>query len=871
MSRFIKIFITLAIFILFSFILKENAFAACGCASDGSYYCYTCDTRQYGHYTSVPDCPSPCAWCPSDTGWQYTCCYYTEWVVGGCESACDSGCTPPACAPTYDTVNHGVGSITTSCTDDCGDTETRTCYLYRCDDCTLPNCPAPLLNSALPTDPVNLVLANFRSCTRSGTCGGASKLGDCYEPYSVQPTVALRNPSETLDLANIYGFRSIHHIGIPKLNPTYNLNEPLNLEARYTDLNGSSDIEAIYVWFRDTAYAYPAELSTPLFIASSGNPKAPAQNSWGFMMHRENGSWYPYVPDYTDPSNAKWVKVAGYNTSLRTFYIPGTTSTKMVAVTITGTNGITESGNTVTMPFRLRFSNYGTYTDILQETSPVTYRVLLMAHDKFSFTPYDNYDNVQAIKDKIGNYWQANQLRYRNLPAISQKFARNWNSYINAGQEKFFTIDKVAPFSTVPFSVAYNNGKIEIKWNVEDAKGLYSIVGNIYSSSTTYPMTLSGTTGIIFPSGTSFSPSLYTNQVIGHLTVGRAFAVAPDMAVKTHTGTVYVDPGANRDGSLNIYLTVFDDAGNITQYNMLYLLEDWIVSDGGLAYSQGGTGFKTKIPSSPTDTWGSVLPLRDISPLVESLTFAKGDLSSEMWAEGAGGLLTPLTKSSITNKSYKIVNFGGYNFSSYYDRFYQLYLDNKTNLGTLLVEKTLGSTTTELTSTLTANYCGNQSTAPYCVLLKSGPLFVNTGFICDQKAVIFVNGDLTIGGKIKNHAALRRDSDACMFIVTGNIVIQEGDNASPSTLGYDEINAYLFSDKQIIINAETTSKTRYDGLYINGGIQALGGIKVNRYLKLVDRMKYPALAVDHHSRYGILGRIFFGSDYTFQKTEVGFR
>jgi hypothetical protein len=87
---------------------------------------------------------------------------------------------------------------------------------------------------------------------------------------------------------------------------------------------------------------------------------------------------------------------------------------------------------------------------------------------------------------------------------------------------------------------------------------------------------------------------------------------------------------------------------------------------------------------------------------------------------------------------------------------------------------------------------------------------------------------------------------------------------------YDEVNAYILADGGINIEKESVSPV-FDGLYVNGGLHTLKseGLEVNRNLKLEDRLKYPVLIVDHHSKYGVLARTLFGGSLLIQKTEVG--
>jgi len=114
--------------------------------------------------------------------------------------------------------------------------------------------------------------------------------------------------------------------------------------------------------------------------------------------------------------------------------------------------------------------------------------------------------------------------------------------------------------------------------------------------------------------------------------------------------------------------------------------------------------------------------------------------------------------------------------------------------------------------------------------------------------------------------------DACIFVVSGEVMIEDGYPASSAgQIQYDEINAYIVSDGSITIEAQTDLSSKYDGVFVEGGLQTLGELNMNRSLKLVDRNVYPALAVINHPKYSVLSNIVFGSQVDILKTELGFK
>jgi len=857
MSRIYKIFIIIGVFISLLTFLKEKVFADYCACSGNTYYCYYYDAccpiddvnccQGSGCYCDFFDglAPGSCAgaiYCGHYSVWQ-PCGSSKVCTSSGCIATCTSGCTPPACAPTYSTSNLGYGTKTLSCTDGCGATNSRTCYCY---SCTLPNCPAPLSNTATVASP-NMILSGFRSCTNG--CS-VTTTGDCYEVPTTQPIPTLEIQNDPL---NKYDFSSITHSGIPGTSAG-NLNDPLNLVARYYDVDGVADVEALFVWFRGDTYT--GEPGTPLWISTTTTPKAPAADSWGFMMHREGGTWYPYVPSYPSSGTATWVRRNNYDPSLRTFYIAGTDTLPMISVTITG-NGITSdsASKTVTMPFRLRFSG-----NDLTTTAPVSrvkYKILLLGLDKFSFTPSDNY------AFSVASYWQANQLRYRTTPTVAQTYARSW-----IDTTKRWTIDKQSPVITIRAGFpSYSGSTITISWDSSDNMNLYSVVGNIFSTAgaDARNVTLTGIgTGMTIRSPYMPLSDERRATEVGKLNGEWAFRVNPDMTANLTNHSISINIGNNNKGTLIIDLTVFDDAGNMASTSSAINLEDWFVTDGGLAYSQNGTSFQTKNISG--NIWGGKLPPFTI--VGESLLSNIADYSSEMWADSnTVQSPTSLLRSTLSG-SYNIRNFKTHGLTSYYSTLMRMYEERKSELPASELKTVIrNEDLTIVNGNLVSMF---QSLKTYNVAIINGNLLLDR-FSCNGKALVFVGGNLEIKPNLSNQNISR---NACMFVVKGNVVISEGiNNSTGGNFGYDNINAYIFADGLLTMNQETSkvSPTTIDGIYINGGVHSLGGVRIYRSLRLIERMSYPVLAIDHHPKYGILGGTFFANNFTFQKIELGFK
>lgn len=747
-------------------------------------------------------------------------------------------CTPPTCEPQFSSVNYGYGSTVLSCTNNCGVSGSRTCYIDRCNNCTLPDCPSPLTPVPTTTNP-NMELSVFRQCTKNPPCGGSSRVGSCFEQVSPQPTTSLQVFPDT---TNSYGFLSNNQTGIRM--PNYNLNDPLHMTATYTDVNGASDIEAVSVWFRDSTQT--GEVASPLWIDSTEPPRAQSSSSWGFMMRYEGSSWVPYIPSYPAIGTPYWVRAVS---SSGGFDIAGPGGVRMVRVTLGNRNlaGITRSGNNVVLPFQLSF----TYTGGSESVAQTNYNVYLMGNDVFSFTPNDNYTSSPEINSKIGTYWQPGQLRYRTSPTPAQTYARQWV------QRGTWTIDKQNPESN-PLSVTIvDDTVLELAWNITDDKGIYAVVGNIYASmsmTSPSPINISNVTGGTLDVAGTYPLEQPPSTGIGHLNNNYAFRKL-SVGSNTYSDRVRIDIGNNNGGSLIIYLTVFDMAGNITSPTLTYSLGDWIVTYGGFTYSSGGMDYEIK--NIEGDPWNAVDVLTNLDP-------SYADVTTELFGDRVASVApSALSKSSLVG-SYHVRPFvANGDISNWYVELIKAYR------GRLIADKVDMLSISSITGNLTSS--GGCNTSASVCISQSDNFTVGSPtqpFTCNTKGVFFVNGDLTIENEILNSNI---NSDACIFVVNGNVQINEGAQRSSTTqIQYDRINAYIIANGTLTIAPELGDR-KYDGIFIGGGFYANGGLNMNRSLKLVDRNIYPALVTSYHSKYAILSNLVFGSQIDMVKTEVGYK
>jgi len=868
-----------------------------GTSSDGThgtYGVYGCANECGKYLNRSCYCVSACTptSCPTGTTETNTGDYYSSY---DCTNACSESqsrncycsiCTPASCSSSgYSDTDLGYGQVppekAPSCRNGEGAPEQlskcnmtyRTCYCPSC----LKQCPSPLAN----TGSANLILNDFRECTNDCDVKPPEDQDDCYEIPSDQPTESLVINGEEAN-PNDFGFLSLTHTGDNKNIPMQgDLNDPLSpirMEAEYRDENGVGDIEGLFVWFREQKYS--GELETPVYLLEKALSKASANDAWGFMLRRDGSGWEAYVPSY-EGTSMYWTKVTSLNTPdiYMTFFILGPNGKEMIQVIIpTKPEEASTDGKSLIMVFDLRFSDEegNLFEDPVAEGK---YNIYLMGLDKFSFTPYDNYNidylNFWSENFKyygyvnFSSYWERNQLRYKEG---IQNYARDW-SY--TGQT--WTIDRTGPYiETFAFGTP-NDNKLEVHWNVRDDRNLYAVVGNIYTTGGAFsrPIELLSNDPdneialldpgrvLTFHNPNPFIPSSAAEaDDIGKINGDWAFKVGPDPLSLSSSHSIYIDVGENTTGLFDIHLTVFDDAGNFSTSKISINIADWFATAGGLAYSAEGTYFSTKNFVNTTEE--PSLPYPSENP---GLQFGNSDYSSELWAEKNNESPAPLERSNET-KSYNITRYLGCKLTEgYYDYLKKEYEMNKKNIDNL---EEVSPESPDLSGSL-SSICNSQ---PYCMFEYTGDLNVRGDVICDNRSLIFVGRDLTIETPLKNtNDNQLSNKNGCIFVVRRDVTVQKGKNMSSTDFGYDIVHGYILADGVITIDDERPKDGIIDGVYINGGLSSSYkegvGIVINRYLRVEEKLTYPVLVIDYHPKYGVIAEKFFGRQSTVKAVEIG--
>ncbi len=737
-----------------------------------------------------------------------------------------------------------------------------------CDEC-VPECKDPLLG----TDKQDIYLVpDAFSCTDSepaGCSGAETRYIDCWEVPSPEPNIALLIHPEKLETS--YGFTSLTHTGggkytaskdesvndfMPYSQSRYSVDDnTFYMQATFTD--GDKPIEAFYVWFSksDTAPITPQtiDLNDDITPALYGTK---SDSNFGFAFNYRDSVWTPYVPAIsgTGSDSTDWWKRANsfqpvtVKDGKKTFSLPGRNGNIIANIVIYDIE-VKNDGKKVILKYGVSFKEKSApYNLLTNHAKEGKYNIWMMANDTFGFTPYDNYTEPESVVTAIHNKWKTKEK------------IRFYNRWKDSGQEWKLNFDNPDITLTVE---PVGGSMLKIKWNfIPDSDfplEFSKLVFNVYKSQDLdiRPVTISNIS--LGPDANSdirenpftVKTIAESGDIIGHLDYSK-------------NKYVFLVRGGNGDGSvtlnvhdvgsgfLDFYITAFDDGGNIASSGSeLFDFRDWMITEGGLLYSDG-IGFSVANFETVPVGWVDKGILPD---------YIYADLSTELVGiKSLGGLSNP-TKSEDT-KGYMIRPYIVPNITSYYGTLKGLFDKRKSYISNIQ-EITSFNPSGSLSGTngLASNKIG--------YIVSSG-LTLEKNFLCDGKAVFFVSGNLTLQGDVRN---TNLDKDACIFIVGGQVTINEGTKRSNITSGkmlYDKTNWYILADGSVNIVREGSSSV-FDGLYVNGGIHSLSsdGIQMGRRLKLIDKLKFPAFVVEHHSKYGVLAKTLFGGPINMQKVEVG--
>ena len=693
------------------------------------------------------------------------------------------------------------------------------------------------------------------------------------------------------------------------------VNNPTRFTVEVEDINGADQISTVAVWFTREGYTVLPEIRD--LDTNLGGAGTKFSSTFGFMVEkgRSTGTWdWVFVPKYTSSTDSyTW----GRDNSTRI----SNTLNPSNNVDIYGPSGnalatvrnviVTDRGNTTTLTFDLEMRDHS---------------------DEDENTNRAFYTDVYKIYAASGD-----QFQFRGDDILESRYVPDWS---DTGETVFIDVD--SPDITLGATTVTSSNTLNFTWSASDeswTNGIYTekesrlrnlvfdsrydgselAVAQLINSSSSDP----NFTGVAPPAGYNHSPDdTNLNEATTHL----GFYDRKSSPAANLSGTVDIDLNLLDEGSLHFYGAAFDQACNYTHCDSsvngdypdssctsINLGEPWIVTKGGNIYSEEGYSliFQTIAPTSafpilltdqdePAESqysgslWDNVFRFRrDSTPSDFRVTSG--------FALSSGGSNTLL--SNYPNVSYDFLTSGTYVSDAGLDP-EGLFDDMISKVGRALDrpdsdtyhinEYTGGSGDVILTGDISSNRCNNPSEK--CIIRptdyeQAWDMRVETGTVCDKPAAVFVPGDLYIEPNLYTGSGYK---DGCVFIVQGDVIIENGDNqvdppicaTDPTTDGcypsYDLIEAYIIANGKIDMLEDAridASDIVNDALYVRGGLIAAnsnsGGddpaIQMRRTLRLLDNIQYPSLIIHGDVRYYYIAKEMFAHGKDTYKQDIGFK
>lgn len=324
----------------------------------------------------------------------------------------------------------------------------------------------------------------------------------------------------------------------------------------------------------------------------------------------------------------------------------------------------------------------------------------------------------------------------------------------------------------------------------------------------------------------------------------------------------------NEEGSITFSATAVDNACNTATDNEIQnLYLPWFTTRGGHVYSRGFINNDLKTFSS--DTGSFLNPNLTLYPYDikrgEALTGTElistgADINSS--AAGAAAVRTAMSSYSLTG--YFDSNLENPVFTDLLDAHRTIKAQNPD------LYETVELSATTLNGNISA-LCPNDN--KICII-NAQELQIASQLTCDRRTLIYSSGSITIDADI-----IKGNNDnGCIIMSARDISIEDSTfkTGASNQASYDNIDAFLISNRRILIPEVDQGNIARDGLKVHGGMIALGrtgdnSLQFERSLKLLDNQKSPTQVVSADPRYLYLASQIFGSTEDLYKKEVGFK
>jgi hypothetical protein len=246
-------------------------------------------------------------------------------------------------------------------------------------------------------------------------------------------------------------------------------------------------------------------------------------------------------------------------------------------------------------------------------------------------------------------------------------------------------------------------------------------------------------------------------------------------------------------------------------------LDPWFASSQGDIYTRFG------VPYSKTPTSGFFLTNPKQSKVAE-FTYSSAQ--------------NPATRTNLSYSNYLLLDYDSPStrppvlsgFTGWYDYTKRL------------VEVNTGITAKPALTTISGNITGAIGTTAGA-FSAPGNVTISAGAVCNTRAIIFVEGNLTINPSFKLLTPTAQQ--ACLFIVKGNVSITAGNAATVGGVAADSIRYDLLQIGVISQSEITTAVDGSEGLKVEGFLSAQG----TNFMRDTTNANYPSIWVEYDPRY----------------------
>ena len=363
-----------------------------------------------------------------------------------------------------------------------------------------------------------------------------------------------------------------------------------------------------------------------------------------------------------------------------------------------------------------------------------------------------------------------------------------------------------------------------------------------------------------------YLPSAYTT-LKGAITLDPNMEIPSDQEIglyndpnawifNTNTGeTDLVNVGNNESGRIALYITAYDVACNTNGITDDIDLNPWFATRGATVYSQGN------ISSTAKDAAG--LPdLNDVFNVRSEMNSSLIDLGTELLSTRNTTISTLLHSNSGATTATEKEDSNNMK-DVWYNRLFKKFDESKSKFTSFV--------------TLPAdNSVSDSCTGSQCYMQSTEDISIPAGYTCDRPTLFVSEKDIHISPNVLSDTGLL---SGCIFLAKNNIYIDAGSFKSTGTkVMYDYIEGYMIADNQVIFSVADESQVLRDGVEIFGGVVALGtnptsgntGISIQRNLRLYSQIN-PTVVLTYDNKYSSISTIFFGTEYSLYKQEVGFK